>query len=492
MGIIDNGTVRNKLTDPFNDFYGKIGIEIRGSSSQMFPKKQYGIEIQDDAGEGVAASLLGMPEEEDWVLFAPYNDKSLMRDVLAYGLGRQLGGVYAPRTRYCEVVLNDVYQGVYVLIEKIKRDKNRVDINKLDPDETAGNDVTGGYIFKIDKTTGDNGDGWTSAYPPPRASGNQTIFFQYEYPDAGDIVQEQKTYLQNYVKMFEDALKSSQFAHPEEGYAKYIDVNSFIDFYLMQELTYNVDGYRLSTFLYKKRDSDGGKIHMGPIWDFNLGFGNANYCSAGVEGWVTDFNKICGTDYWLIPFWWNRLFQDPDFGEKVAARWIALRATSLQKTKIMSHIDSVTTLLNTEAQQRNFTAWKVLNKYIWPNSYIGVTYQDEVNYLKQWVSGRLDWLDENMPLLVTAAENEEMADPVIATPNPFSGEVKIAYSISHAGMVSLRICDALGRTVDEASVFHQTPGRYTHTWSSQSSPGIYFYNIKQGVISLGSGKLSKH
>ncbi|HEX5167778.1 MAG TPA: CotH kinase family protein, partial [Cyclobacteriaceae bacterium] len=154
MGIIDNGAgERNNLADPFNNYDGKMGIEIRGSSSQMFPKKQYGIELWDDASNGIDASLLGLPEEEDWVLFAPYNDKSLMRDVMAYKLGRDMGH-YAPRTKYCEVVLNDQYNGLYVLIEKIKRDKNRVDINKLDPDEISGNSLTGGYILKLDKTTG--------------------------------------------------------------------------------------------------------------------------------------------------------------------------------------------------------------------------------------------------------------------------------------------------------------------------------------------------
>ncbi|HMR57666.1 MAG TPA: CotH kinase family protein, partial [Cyclobacteriaceae bacterium] len=135
MGIIDNGPgQRNSVTDTYNNYSGKIGIEIRGSSSQSFPKKQYSIELRDATGEGVSAPLLGLPPEEDWVLFAPYNDKTLMRDVLAYKIGRDLNR-YAPRTRFCELVLNGNYEGIYVLIEKIKRDNNRVDINKLNPDE---------------------------------------------------------------------------------------------------------------------------------------------------------------------------------------------------------------------------------------------------------------------------------------------------------------------------------------------------------------------
>lgn len=311
MGIIDNGNgVRNNLTDPFNNFNGKIGIELRGSSSQSFPKKQYSIEVQDDLGNGLDASLLGMPAEEDWVLFAPYNDKSLMRDVLAYKLGRDLGR-YASRTRFCELVLNGQYMGIYVLMEKVKRDVNRVNIAGLNPTEITGDDLTGGYIIKIDKETGSGNGGWNSAFPPLGRMGSQQIHFQYDYPSATEIVPEQRIYIQQYIYNFEASLNSSTYNDPVNGYAKYIDVESFIDFFIINEVSKNVDGYRLSTYLFKQKDSDGGKLHMGPMWDFNLGFGNANYCTQGnPEGWVTNFNSICGQDYWLIPFWWSKLYTD--------------------------------------------------------------------------------------------------------------------------------------------------------------------------------------
>jgi len=128
-----------------------------------------------------------------------------MRDVLAYKIGRDLNR-YAPRTRFCELVLNGNYEGIYVLIEKIKRDNNRVDINKLNPDENSGNDLTGGYIIKIDKETGSGNGGWTSSYVPPNRSGNQTIYFQYDYPKAEDISTEQKNYIRQFMLNFETAL----------------------------------------------------------------------------------------------------------------------------------------------------------------------------------------------------------------------------------------------------------------------------------------------
>ena len=202
MGIIYNGEgVRNNLTNPYNNYNGKIGIEIRGSSSQGFPKKQYSLETRDLAGNDLNVSLLGFPEESDWILFAPYNDKSLMRDVLAYKIANSMGR-YASRSKYCEVVLNNEYIGVYVLFEKVKRDANRVNIKKLESSDISGDALTGGYIIKIDKTDGENNDGWYSTYLPyPQAP--YSVFYQYHYPKPDNIVQQQKDYIQNKIFQFE-------------------------------------------------------------------------------------------------------------------------------------------------------------------------------------------------------------------------------------------------------------------------------------------------
>ncbi len=493
MGIIDNGPgIQNNLTDPFNNYHGKIGISIRGSSSQMFPKKQYSVELHDDQGNDLEASLMGMPKEEDWVLFAPYNDKSLMRDVLAYKLGNDMGQ-YAPRTRFCEVMLNGIYQGVYVLIEKIKRDKNRVDINKLDPEEITGDNLTGGYILKIDKTTGDSGVGWKSSYSPTPHPRDQQISFQYEVPKHDEIATEQKTYIQQYINQFENALAGENFIDPTNGYAKYIDVNSFIDYFLAQELTKNVDGYRLSTFLHKQRDSDGGKLFIGPIWDFNLGFGNADYCTSGeAEGFVYNFNFVCFDDSWLIPFWWSRLLQDENFRFKVADRWSELRATKWKEATIHSYIDSVATVLNEGAQQRNFSAWSVLNKYIWPNFYVGSSHVNEVTWLKDWVSDRLAWLDENLSPVITGTEKQEKPDAnVTAYPNPFSTQVTFQYNLHQAGQVDLRLFDFMGRVARSVTLDHDAPGQYSYSWETDIANSFYYYTLEQSGLVLGKGKLRK-
>jgi hypothetical protein len=491
IGIIDNGIgQRNNLTDPFNNYSGKAAIEIRGSSSQSFPKKQYGVELRDAAGNDVSAPLLGLPPEEDWVLFAPYNDKTLMRDVLAYKIARDQGR-YAPRTRYCELVINGHYQGIYVLIEKVKRDNNRVDINKLDPDENTGNDLTGGYLIKIDKETGSGNGGWTSNYSPPGRNGSQTIFYQYDYPKAADISTAQKNYIRQFMLNFETTLIGAGFTDPVNGYTRYIDVDSFIDFFIVNEVSKNVDGYRLSTYLHKQRDSDGGKLFMGPVWDFNLGFGNADYCTTGTpSGWVTNFNNICSGDYWLIPFWWGRLNQDPTYRSKLAARWAELRTDKLQTSKLHTYIDSVYTVLNSESAARNFVKWPVLGQYVWPNYYVGSSFQDEVTWLKTWVTNRMNWLDANMPQVITSIEDNTSLQ---VFPNPFLNEVYLEYTLAQPGKFEAEWFDASGKVIHKISETQGQSGTYQVTIHTQNWPsGLYYFRAKPGGASGFTGKYIRH
>lgn len=488
MGIIDNGEgARNDTSDAFNNYQGKIAIEIRGSSSQSFPKKQFSVELRDDLDNDLAASLLGLPEEEDWVLFAPYNDKTLMRDALAYTLGRELGR-YAPRVKYCELIFRKTdahgkaynsYEGIYVLIEKVKRDKNRVDINKLDPDENTGNDLTGGYILKIDKPSGNSGPGWNSSYPPPNRSQGQLLSFQYEYPEWDEITSQQRQYIQRYIATFEEALAGRYFDDPVNGYAKYIDVDSFVDFFILQEVTRNVDGYRLSTFLHKQRDSDGGKLVMGPVWDFNLAFGNANYCSGWLtSGWMYTFNAECGDDSWLIPFWWNRFLQDYAFRQKVALRWQVLREGVLKTQAIHSHIDSLYNVLNTEAAGRNFERWPVLGQWVWPNYYNGTSFSAEVNWLKQWITKRMSWLDSNMPSVVTGAEDESPVVMLSVHPNPVKDVFSIQYTLRKPGKVRIELVDAMGRTIGEFRKEYAEAGTFEETLEGTGIPaGVFFARV---------------
>ena len=296
-----------------------------------------------------------------------------------------------------ELVLNYEYWGLYVYMAKVKRDKNRVDINKLTENEVSGDDLTGGYIIKIDKFDGSNsGGGWASPYPPVgRQRNEQVIFFQFDYPKTRNIVDAQREYIKKYVTDFENALYGPDFRDPELGYKQYINLDSFVDFLIMMEVTRNVDAYRLSSFFYKDKNSNGGKITLGPIWDFNLAFGNANYCNGWLtNGWAWDFNAICPGDFWLNPFWWDRLMEDEAFTSRLISRWTGLRSGPFKTETIINYIDSVASVLD-EAQQRNYERWNILGQPIWPNYFIGITYISEIEHLKNWVINRMEWLHTN-------------------------------------------------------------------------------------------------
>ncbi|MFP2994836.1 CotH kinase family protein [Spongiivirga sp. MCCC 1A20706] len=398
--IVDEPKVDAQLTiieDGNEAFNGRIGIEIRGSSSQFFPKKSYGFETWDENNEDIDVALFGYPEEEDWILYAPYSDKSLVRNHLIYDLSRDMGR-YASRTKFVDVFINGEYNGIYVFMEKLKRDDNRIDINKLKDDEIAGEDLTGGYIVKLDKADGvdeslytDN-NSFMSAFDPPNAGNQQQIHFLYDDPDWDEITPEQRTYIASYMNDFESALKSDDFTDPDLGYRNYIDTASFIDFFLLNELSNNVDGYRLSTWIVKDKNE---KLQMGPIWDFNLAFGNADYCSGGETNvWAYRFNERCPLDTWVVPFWWERLLEDPAFVVALQLRWAELRAGTFAEQSINDTIDAyVSGIQSNQSLQNNFEKWPVLGTYVWPNNFVGQTHNEEVSYLKEWIRDRLTWLD---------------------------------------------------------------------------------------------------
>ena len=401
--IVDEPKVRStmKITEQGKVTYeGIAGIEIRGASSQMFDKKSYGLETWDNNNEDINVSLLGMPEEEDWVLHGPYSDKSLMRNKLIYDLASDMGR-YASRTRFVELIINGTFKGVYVFMEKLKRNKNRIAIAKLKPEENSGEDLTGGYILKIDKIAGSNvGSGYNSQnsfaskIPPPYA-GTGEIRFLYEYPDAEEISSDQKNYIKQYVHDFEAALASDDFKDPDTGYRAYVDVESFIDFFILNEISHNVDGYRLSTFMHKDKN---GKLNMGPIWDFNLAFGNADYCGGGnTDTWAYRFNERCPGDFWSVPFWWYRLLEDPYFVDKLKTRWFEYRSNVLSNQAVLGRITNYEKeMQDVDAINRNFSKWAIIGKWIWPNNFVGTTYESERIYVEQWIVDRMSWLDDSM------------------------------------------------------------------------------------------------
>jgi hypothetical protein len=306
-------------------------------------------------------------------------------------------GHYATRSRYCEVVVNNEYQGIYLLTEKIKIDNNRVNIAKLDPGDNSGNNLTGGYMFKNDYYTSD--DSWHSNYSPVEKPGADVYYIYYD-PKPTELTLNQKNYLRDYVNSFESTLYSSDFTDRQTGYRAYLDVNSFIDYFIVGEVTRNVDTYKKSRYFYKDRDSRSGLIHSGPVWDFDWAWKNItenciNFNQTDGSGWAYEINQC---DAWPVPPTWEvRLLQDKNFMNNIHDRYFLLRKNILSLSHLNHIIDSVATLLD-EAQQRHYQKWQILGINVgtpeWGDQ--PLTYSGEIVKFKSWINTRLEWLDSHM------------------------------------------------------------------------------------------------
>ena len=376
------------------NYYGKIGIRYRGSSSfSMSDKKPFQLRTENTDGSKKPADILGMGADDNWTLLAPYADKSLMRDVLVFDLTRGYFD-YVPRARYCELVIEGVYQGIYILAARARKGDHRLQLPKPGAE---GDALTGGYLLDIDRTDDpgfySNHKAWNKEKQEVVGS---FIYYQYKYPDAEDLLPIQKTYIENAIHEFEDVLKSREFDDPVNGYRAHIDTMSAINYILTQEFTHNVDGYRLSTPIYKYNDARDPRFKFS-LWDFNLSLGNNNYMGAHTTyDWgYLEFSSENGVN---IPFWFRRLIDDPPFFEAMRKQWCLFRSTSHDIEHINHKIDSLATHLN-EAQKRNFAAWDILGKYVWPNLLIYDTWEEELDYLRNFVEKRIEWIDNEFELL---------------------------------------------------------------------------------------------
>lgn len=368
-------------------FQGRGGIRVRGSSSAGFAKQNFAVETWDIDNEDLDVSLLDMPAESDWILHGPYSDKTLMRNALTYEWSNAINQ-YAVRTKFVELYINlasggqigqstQDYRGIYVFMEKIKVHPERVAVDSLRGSDNQEPEISGGYILKNDRL--DPGD-----------SGIRTARGQplgLHDPDEDEISPQQKTWIINWLNQFEAALYGGSFGDPELGYRKFIDTTSFIDHHLIVELCKNIDGYRLSTFMYKKR---GDKMFMGPVWDYNLSLGNADYNSGWQPtGWY--YTHTGGTGY---P-WYPRLFQDPQFDIEYRQRWSELRQGPLSTENLLASIDRYVELLE-EAVPRNFQRWRILGVELWPNWFVGQTYDQEITFMRNWLIDRVAWMDSQL------------------------------------------------------------------------------------------------
>ena len=381
LGIVYNGPgARNNSDDAFLEYNGNIGIEIRGNSTSNYPKKPYNFETRDDLGENLNVSLLGLPVENDWTLRASYFDHTFIRNSLANHMSRKTG-CWASRTRHVEVLLNGEYQGIYVLMEKLKRDDNRLDIAKLDTSEITGEDLTGGYIWEI---TGFIDNELEVGFGESR---------KLKYPKFDDVTQEQLDYIQSFDDAFRNKMRQNAkiYGDPNSGYVQHIWTESFIFEVIIQEAMRNSDAYGWSGYYHKDKN---GLINAGPVWDFDQSAGNSSYPDNGVTtGWLIEHPNTSNT-----PFYWTLLLNDPFFKYSLSLRWKELRADKFSNANLIDYIDSTAAVL-AEAQSREFARWPVLGAKIWreTNGYQDRdTYQKEVNYLKNFLISRWNWMDNQL------------------------------------------------------------------------------------------------
>lgn len=368
---------RNYVSDQNNpeflNYNGRIGIELRGSSSQMLQKKPYGLEtLLADNVTNNNVSLLGMPKENDWVLNSLAFDQTGMRDVISYELSEKLGQ-YAPRRVYCEVIINNDYKGLYAFMEKIKVDDNRVNVQKLESTNNSYPEVTGGYITKADKTTGNDPVAWTMQ----EYGWSWGVDYIHHYPKPDDITTAQHNYIKS-VFFDLEAKAGSHNASITDGIPSIIDLRSFIDFMLVAEYSSNVDVYKLSTFFHKDRK---GKLRAGPVWDYNLAYGHDEFGNRSrYDVWQFDNNDNNGSKFW------KDMFDTDMFRCCMAKRWFEVTAPGMPMNYavICDRIDEIDEWI-AEGVDRDNQRWHQMNQHA-----------SEVQAMKTWIQQRTNWLNQNI------------------------------------------------------------------------------------------------
>lgn len=401
---------RNYMTDQTNpaflNYTGRMKIEVRGSTSQSLEKKPYGLTTYqpDDITEN-NVTILNMPQEHDWVLNSLAFDPSCIRDYLSYQLGLNTGN-YAARSVFCEVIVNGDYKGLYVFMEKLKADEKRINILKILPTDNQNEALTGGYITKADKNTGGDDIAWSMD------SYNNPSDFIHHYPKPENITAPQNDYISSYFNQFQNQLTLDNNSITT-GYPSLIDIPTFVDFMLLNELASNADGYQFSTYFHKDRN---GKLRAGPIWDFNLSFGNDlflwGYDRSHTDVWQFDNGDNTGAKFW------KDLYDAPSFNCYLSKRWQELIQSGkpFNYSVISQQIDATVTLIS-EAIIRENQRWGTIGDH-----------SATIVSLKSWLQTRINWMTNQLND-VSACNNVTVPELVISrihynpiAVNPYTSE----------------------------------------------------------------------
>jgi len=357
-------------------YTGPVALGLEGGVTD---KQAYTFACRDDLGATAACGLAGLPPGTEWVLEAPLSDKTYMRTALASDLARAVAtpaGRWEPRTALVELVIDGVYNGVYVLVERVAPEMGRLDLpDTVDP---VTGIADGGFVVAVDQQ---RGEGLTTALGTP---------VDYRWPATPDAAA--TAYITDWFNSFEAVLAGPSFADPASGYPAFLDTDAWVDTFLLNELTGNVNAYRLSAYLWADGAPGVGALRAGPMWNVEYGFGNSHDCAGyETEGWIAEHLASCGLDA-QIPLWWARLREDPAFEQRVRGRWSLLREGPLSDAVITERI----TMMQARAavaEVRDHVRWPVMGKRVAPNHYVGETWADEVTWLQTWTLDRAAWMD---------------------------------------------------------------------------------------------------
>lgn len=352
-------------------------VHPRGSSTMRMPQPSLAVEFRDEFNDDEKHPALGLPSESDWVLYAPNMfDPVLIHNPFVHQLSRDMGR-YSSRTRFVEVYLvlhsgavkAEDYAGLYVLEEKIKIGKNRVAIDKLGADDLTEPDLTGSYLVKFDRLGPLERGFW--------AGGAELVYVDPK-EEVINLPQRaaQRRYISDFLDSFDNTLQGPDWKDPKKGYPAFLDIAAWIDFHVLQVLSGNVDIFRYSTYFYKPR---GGKLVFGPHWDFDRALGSIDRRDAYPRRW--------NTGRFFEGAWWRQIFTDPDFWQLWVDRWQALRQTHFSETNLFELIDRLAEEVR-EAQGRQAARWGLEPR--------GGSYQSEINWMKRWLSERMDFIDRQL------------------------------------------------------------------------------------------------
>ncbi|KGM13367.1 CotH kinase family protein [Cellulomonas bogoriensis] len=395
----------------------RAGFRLRGNSSRLFDKIPYRLELWDNEDEGTNLPFLGMPADDDWVLRGPFSDKALIRDALVYDLGRELG-VAAPRYEFVEVYVNtdaqpvssSDYQGVYMVVETIKDNSRRLNLDRLREHHTSLPELTGGYIVNFE---------WQAAEQPLlRCTGSPNCWRDLELRRPNNPQPEQLQWISEHLSEFQQVLDGPRWNDPGEGYPAWIDVDSFVNHMIIDELSRDMDAYVRSAYFHKDR---GGKITAGPLWDYDLTFGVGGYFgNQQTSGWqhqqVRQRQPVANN-------WYPRLVTDPAFENRLKVRWQELRRGELSDARLTARVQELSGPL-ADAAARNYQRYPTTLRSRMVGPFITTTtptWQGQVEDLRSWMLERARWLDSAQawggPTTPVDPEPQPTPDPE-PTPDP--------------------------------------------------------------------------